>query len=207
MNYFKDKVVYQIYPRSFNDSDNDGFGDIKGITEKLDYLKTLGVDYLWICPFFVSPQNDNGYDVADYRNIDPAFGTMEDLEELIAEGAKRNIYLMFDMVFNHCSTEHEWFKRAMAGEEKYKNYFYFKKPVNGGMPTNWVSKFGGPVWEYVPEFDEYYLHLFDPTQADLNWFNEDVQNEMCDILNFWINKGVRGFRFDVVNLIDRKSVV
>ena len=203
MNYFKDKVVYQIYPRSFNDSDNDGFGDIKGITEKLDYLKTLGVDYLWICPFFVSPQNDNGYDVADYRNIDPAFGTMEDLEELIAEGAKRNIDLMLDMVFNHCSTEHEWFKRAMAGEEKYKNYFYFKKPVNGGMPTNWVSKFGGPVWEYVPEFDEYYLHLFDPTQADLNWFNEDVQNEMCDILNFWINKGVRGFRFDVVNLISK----
>lgn len=203
MNNFKDKVVYQIYPRSFKDSNSDGFGDIKGITQKLDYLKLLGVDYLWICPFFVSPQNDNGYDVADYRSIDPAFGTMEDVEELISEAARRNIYLMFDMVFNHCSTEHEWFKKALAGDEKYKKYFYFRKPVEGHMPTNWVSKFGGPVWEYVPEFDEYYLHLFDKTQADLNWFNPDVREELCDILNFWIKKGVKGFRFDVVNLISK----
>lgn len=206
MRSFKDKVVYQIYPKSFKDSNQDGLGDLKGITQKLDYLQMLGVDYLWICPFFVSPQKDNGYDVADYRRIDPSYGTMEDLEELIAEAKKRNIYLMFDMVFNHTSTEHEWFKKAMAGDEKYKNYYYFKKPVNGGMPTNWVSKFGGPVWEYVEKFDEYYLHLFDKTQADLNWFNDDVKKEVCDIVNFWIEKGVRGFRFDVVNLISKPDV-
>ncbi len=206
MRSFKDKVVYHIYPKSFKDSNQDGLGDLKGITQKLDYLQMLGVDYLWICPFFVSPQKDNGYDVADYRRIDPSYGTMEDLEELIAEAKKRNIYLMFDMVFNHTSTEHEWFKKAMAGDEKYKNYYYFKKPVNGGMPTNWVSKFGGPVWEYVEKFDEYYLHLFDKTQADLNWFNDDVKKEVCDIVNFWIEKGVRGFRFDVVNLISKPDV-
>lgn len=206
MGNFKDKVVYQIYPRSFNDSNNDGIGDIKGITQKLDYLKTLGVDYLWICPFFVSPQNDNGYDVADYRNIDPTFGTMEDLDELIAKAAKKDIYLMFDMVFNHCSTEHEWFKQALAGNEKYKKYFYFKKPVNGEKPNNWISKFGGSVWEYIPEFDEYYLHLFDKSQADLNWFNEDVKKEVTDILNFWIKKGVKGFRFDVINLISKTNI-
>lgn len=204
MSGFKDKVVYQIYPKSFYDTNNDGFGDIKGITAKLDYLAYLGVDYLWLNPFFVSPQKDSGYDVADYKNIDPAFGTMEDLEELIAEAKKRDIYLMFDMVFNHTSTEHDWFKKAMNGEEKYKNYYFFKKPnADGSMPTNWESKFGGPVWEYVEKFDEYYLHLFDKTQADLDWTNPDVRKELEEITNFWIEKGVKGFRFDVVNLIDK----
>ena len=164
---FKDKVVYQIYPKSFYDSNNDGVGDIKGITLKLDYLKELGIDYIWMNPIFISPQKDNGYDVEDYKRINPTFGTMEDLEELIIEAKKRNIYLMFDMVFNHTSTEHIWFKKAMAGDEKYKNYYYFKKPnKDGSMPTNWESKFGGPCWEYVDKFDEYYLHLFDVSMAD-----------------------------------------
>lgn len=205
MKNFKDKVVYQIYPKSFYDSNGDGFGDIKGITMKLDYLHKLGVDYLWLNPFFVSPQKDSGYDITDYKNIDPAFGTMSDLEELIDEAEKRNIYLMFDMVFNHTSTTHEWFQKALKGEQKYKDYYFFKKPVNGHMPNHWESKFGGPVWEYVEEFDEYYLHLFDKTQADLNWQNPNVRKELADILNFWIEKGIKGFRFDVINLIDKTS--
>jgi len=206
MSNFKDKVIYQIYPKSFYDTNHDGHGDIKGITKKLDYLAYLGVDYLWLNPFFISPQKDSGYDITDYRNIDPKFGTMEDLEELIAEAKKRNIYLMFDMVFNHTSTTHEWFQKALKGEEKYKNYYIFKKAnKDDSLPTNWESKFGGPVWEYVEKFDEYYLHLFDKTQADLNWKNPDVRKEMIDILNFWIEKGIKGFRFDVVNLIDKVS--
>ena len=202
---FKDKVVYQIYPKSFNDANGDGIGDLKGITQKLDYLSFLGIDYIWVSPFFKSPQKDNGYDVTDYRSIDPVYGTMEDLEELIAAAKERNIYLMFDMVFNHTSTTHEWFQKALAGEQKYKDYYFFKKQVDGGMPTNWESKFGGPVWEYVKEFDEYYLHLFDKTQADLNLDNEDVRNELVDILNFWLDKGIKGFRFDVINLISKDS--
>ena len=207
---FKNKVVYQIYPKSFMDSNNDGFGDIKGIISKLDYLQNLGVDIIWSTPFFVSPQKDNGYDVADYYNVDPSYGTMEDVEELIKEAKKRNIDIMFDMVFNHTSTEHEWFKKAMNGEEKYKNYYIFKKGrvVNGKKepPTNWVSKFGGNAWQYVEKFDEYYLHLFDVSQADLNWDNEEVRKEIFDIVNFWIKKGVYGFRFDVINLISKPEV-
>lgn len=207
---FKNKVVYQIYPKSFMDSNNDGLGDIKGIISKLDYLQNLGVDIIWSTPFFVSPQKDNGYDVADYYNVDPSYGTIEDVEELIKEAKKRNIDIMFDMVFNHTSTEHEWFKKAMNGEEKYKNYYIFKKGrvVNGKKepPTNWVSKFGGNAWQYVEKFDEYYLHLFDVSQADLNWDNEEVRKEIFDIVNFWIKKGVYGFRFDVINLISKPEV-
>ena len=207
---FKNKVVYQIYPKSFMDSNNDGFGDIRGIISKLDYLQNLGVDIIWSTPLFVSPQKDNGYDVADYYNVDPSYGTMEDVEELIKEAKKRNIDIMFDMVFNHTSTEHEWFKKAINGEEKYKNYYIFKKGrvVNGKKepPTNWVSKFGGNAWQYVEKFDEYYLHLFDVSQADLNWDNEEVRKEIFDIVNFWIKKGVYGFRFDVINLISKPEV-
>ncbi|QEK12816.1 alpha,alpha-phosphotrehalase [Crassaminicella thermophila] len=203
MKDFKKSVVYQIYPKSFNDSNGDGFGDLKGITKKLDYLKTLGVDYIWLTPFYISPQKDNGYDVADYYNIDPRFGTMEDFEELVKEANKRDIYIMLDMVFNHTSTEHEWFKKAMNGDEKYKNYYIFKKAKDGKAPTNWISKFGGSAWEYVKEFDEYYLHLFDVTQADLNWENEEVRKEIFKIVDFWIKKGVKGLRLDVINLISK----
>ena len=207
---FKNKVVYQIYPKSFMDSNNDGLGDIRGIISKLDYLSDLGIDIIWTTPFFVSPQKDNGYDVADYYNVDPSYGTMEDVDELIREAKKRNIDIMFDMVFNHTSTEHEWFKKAINGEEKYKNYYIFKegRVINGKKesPTNWISKFGGSAWQYIEKFDEYYLHLFDVSQADLNWDNEEVRKEIFDIVNFWIGKGVYGFRFDVINLISKPKV-
>lgn len=201
---FKKQTVYQIYPKSFNDSNGDGLGDLKGVTDKLLYLKELGIDYIWLTPFFVSPQNDNGYDVADYRNIDPRYGTMEDAENLISEAGKLGIGIMLDMVFNHTSTEHEWFKKAMEGDPKYRDYYIFRDPKpDGSAPTNWVSKFGGNAWEYVPKFNKYYLHLFDKTQADLNWENPQVREELKDILKFWQNKGVKGFRFDVVNLISK----
>ncbi len=203
MNNFSDKVIYQIYLKSFKDSNGDGIGDIKGITQQLDYLKELGVDYLWITPFFVSPQNDNGYDVADYRNIDPIFGTMENLEELIREGKKRGIELMLDMVFNHTSTSHEWFQKALAGDEKYQNYYIFKNGTPDKIPTNWESKFGGPAWEYVPHLKKWYLHLFDVSQADLNWENPEVREELKNVIRFWKEKGIGGFRFDVVNLISK----
>ncbi|OUQ23357.1 alpha,alpha-phosphotrehalase [Lachnoclostridium sp. An131] len=201
---FKKSTVYQIYPKSFCDSNGDGFGDLRGVIGKLDYLQKLGVDYIWMTPFFVSPQNDNGYDVEDYYNIDPRYGTMEDLEELIAEAGKRGIRLMFDMVFNHVSSRHEWFRKAMEGDSYYKDFFFFRKgKENGEPPTNWESKFGGNAWEYVEKFDEYYLHLFHVTQPDLNWDNENVRKELQKVIRFWMEKGVKGFRFDVVNLISK----
>ena len=203
---FSNKVIYQIYPKSFKDSNGDGIGDLRGVAEKLDYLKDLGVDYLWLTPFFVSPQRDNGYDVADYRNIDPMFGTMEDLDNLIAEGEKRNIGLMFDMVFNHTSTSHEWFRRALAGEKKYQDYYIFKEGAPDQPPTNWQSKFGGSAWEYVSSLGKWYLHLFDVTQADLNWKNPEVREELKEGIRFWKAKGVKGFRFDVVNLISKPEI-
>lgn len=199
-------TVYQIYPKSFRDSDGDGLGDIRGIIEKLDYIKSLGVDYIWCTPFFVSPQNDNGYDVEDYRKINPAMGTMEDVEELIAEAEKRGIGLMFDMVFNHTSTCHEWFQRALAGDPEYMDYYIFKDGFPEMPPTNWESKFGGNAWEYVPSLKKWYLHLFDVTQADLNWENPKVREELKEIIRFWKKKGVKGFRFDVVNLISKPEM-
>ncbi|HIZ47898.1 MAG TPA: alpha,alpha-phosphotrehalase [Candidatus Gemmiger excrementavium] len=206
MTNFKDKVVYQIYPKSFYDADGDGLGDLRGVTAKLDYLAELGVDYLWLTPFFPSPQRDNGYDVADYCAVDPRFGTMADLEELIAQADKRGIGLMFDMVFNHTSTEHEWFQKALAGDETYQNYYIFKDGDPDAPPTNWVSKFGGSAWEYLPSLKKWYLHLFDVSQADLNWENPAVRAELAKVLRFWKEKGVKGFRFDVVNLISKPEV-
>ena len=206
MGNFKNKVVYQVYPKSFYDTNGDGEGDLKGITSKLDYLQELGVELLWITPFFPSPQRDNGYDVSDYCAVDPRFGTMEELEELIAEADKRNIGLMFDMVFNHTSTEHEWFQKALAGDEKYQNYYIFKDGTPDKIPTNWVSKFGGPAWEYVPSLGKWYLHLFDVTQADLNWENPEVREELKNVLRFWKTKGIQGFRFDVINLISKPEI-
>ena len=206
MGNFKNKVVYQVYPKSFFDSNGDGEGDLKGITSKLDYLQELGVELLWSTPFFPSPQRDNGYDVSDYCAVDPRFGTMEELEELIAEADKRNIGLMFDMVFNHTSTKHEWFQKALAGDEKYQNYYIFKDGTPDKIPTNWVSKFGGPAWEYVPSLGKWYLHLYDVTQADLNWENPEVREELKNVLRFWKTKGIQGFRFDVVNLISKPEI-
>ncbi len=203
---FKDKVIYQIYPKSFQDTTGNGFGDLKGVTSRLNYLEELGIDYIWLTPFFISPQRDNGYDVADYRNIDPLFGTMADCEELIEEANKRSIGIMLDMVFNHTSTEHQWFQKALAGDPEYMDYYFFKDGTPDQPPTNWKSKFGGNAWEYVPHLKKWYLHLFDVTQADLNWENPKVREELKEIIRFWKNKGVKGFRFDVVNLISKPEV-
>lgn len=200
---FKNKVVYQIYPKSFRDTNGDGIGDIPGVIEKLDYLQELGVDYIWLTPFFVSPQKDNGYDVADYRNINPMFGTMEDLEQLISQARERGMGIMLDMVFNHTSTQHEWFQKALAADAQYQAYYIFKEGGPDKAPTNWKSKFGGSAWEYVPGLKKWYLHLFDVTQADLNWDNPQVREELKEILRFWKAKGIAGFRFDVINLVSK----
>ncbi|MEG0328726.1 MAG: alpha,alpha-phosphotrehalase [Erysipelothrix sp.] len=197
-NMLNDKVVYQIYPKSFMDSNGDGIGDVQGIISKLDYLKNLGVDIIWLTPIFMSPQRDNGYDIEDYYNIDPIFGTMDDVETLIQEAKKRDLDIMFDMVLNHTSTKHEWFQKALQGDKTYQDYYFFKE-----KPTNWESKFGGNAWEYVESMKLYYLHLFDVTQADLNWENDEVFEEVCKIVNFWLEKGIKGLRFDVINLISK----
>lgn len=202
------KVIYQIYPKSFYDSNNDGFGDLKGIIAKIDYLKKLNIDMIWFNPFYVSPQNDNGYDIADYYKIDERFGTMEDFEEMVAKLKEANIGVMLDMVLNHCSTEHEWFQKALAGDKKYQKYFYLRPAkADGSLPTNWQSKFGGPAWEKFGDTDLYYLHLYDKTQADLDWHNPDVRAEAAKIVNFWKEKGVAGFRFDVLNVIGKDEVL
>ncbi len=202
--HFKDKVIYQAYTKSFNDTDGNGYGDIKGVTEKLPYLEKLGIDMVWLNPFYVSPQNDNGYDIADYKAIDPMYGTMEDVEEMIAVGKEHQIDFMFDLVLNHTSTEHAWFQKALAGDEKYQDYYILRDPVAGQKyPTNWVSKFGGPAWQPFGDTGKYYLSLYDPTQADLNWRNPEVREEAADIVRFWMDKGVKGFRLDVINVIGK----
>jgi alpha,alpha-phosphotrehalase len=200
------KVVYQLYPKSFKDTTGNGMGDLRGIIEKLDYLAGLGIDLIWLNPFYPSPQHDNGYDISDYCAIDPAFGTMADFEELVAEAGKRGIGLMLDMVLNHVSTEHEWFKKALAGDPKYQAYFYLRPAkADGSLPTNWESKFGGPAWERFGDSDLYYLHLYDVTQADLDWHNPQVRQELHQVVNFWRQKGVKGFRFDVLNVIGKSE--
>ena len=198
---FEGKVVYQIYPKSFKDTNGDGTGDIRGIISELDYLSLLGVDMLWLTPVHLSPQRDNGYDTQDYTSIDPLFGTMADVEELILEAGNRNIEIMFDMVLNHTSTDHEWFQKALQGDPQYMDYYFFRDTT-----TNWQSKFGGSAWEYVPALNLSYLHLFDTTQADLNWDNPAVFDEMCHVVNFWLDKGIKGLRFDVINLISKPEV-
>ncbi|EMY4797911.1 alpha,alpha-phosphotrehalase [Bacillus cereus group sp. Bc002] len=192
-------VVYQIYPKSFNSYYNKETGDIKGVTEKLDYLKELGVDYIWLTPIYQSPQNDNGYDVSDYYRIDPSYGTMEEFEELLEEAKARNIEIMLDIVVNHSSTEHKWFKEAKEDKNSpYRNYYIWRDEKN-----NWQSKFGGSAWKYDEKTEQYYLHLFDETQADLNWENEKLREEVYDMMRFWLDKGVTGFRLDVINLISK----
>ena len=203
MQNFRKSCVYQIYPKSFQDTNGDGIGDLKGIVDRLDYLKKLGVDYLWLTPFFISPQNDNGYDIQDYYRIAPMFGTIEDLERLVSGAKERGMALMLDMVFNHTSTSHEWFRRALKGEKEFQDYYFFRDGEAGNPPTNWQSKFGGSTWEYVEELGKYYLHLFDRTQADLNWDNPAVREEVKKVIRFWKQKGIKGFRFDVINLVSK----
>ncbi len=207
MSGFRNSTVYQIYVRSFSDGNGDGIGDLKGITKRLPYLKELGVEYVWITPFFRSPMRDNGYDISDYYDVDPVFGTMKDAAEMLEEAGRLGLKLMFDMVFNHTSTEHEWFKKALSGDPEYMDYYIFRDPVEGREPTNWVSKFGGSAWEYVPSLKKYYLHLFDRTQADLNWDNKKVRDELKKVVRFWKEKGAGGFRFDVVNLISKPETM
>ena len=196
-------VVYQIYPKSFNDTTGNGEGDIRGIIEKLDYLKELGVEVIWITPMYKSPQNDNGYDISDYYDIDPNYGTMADFEEMLTEAHKRALKIVMDIVVNHSSTENEWFKKSEAGDSEYKDFYIWKDAVDGKEPTNWQSKFGGNAWQYSEKRGQYYLHLFDVTQADLNWENENVRKKVYEMIRFWLNKGVDGFRLDVINLISK----
>lgn len=198
----KRKVVYQIYPKSYKDTTGNGVGDLRGIIEKLPYLKELGIDMIWLNPFYPSPQRDNGYDISDYTAVNPDFGTMEDFEEMVAVGQKLGIEFMLDMVLNHCSTDHEWFQKALAGDKYYQDFFILRD-----QPTDWVSKFGGNAWAPFGETGKYYLHLFDVTQADLNWRNPHVREELFKVVNFWKDKGVKGFRFDVINLIGKDEVL
>lgn len=201
--WWRRSTVYQVYPKSFKDTTGSGTGDIKGLIEKLDYLQNLGIDIVWLQPVYVSPQHDNGYDVADYENINPDFGTMEDFDELIQELHRREMKLMIDIVVNHTSTEHEWFKQSISSKNNpYRDYYIWKDPApDGGLPNNWQSKFGGPAWQFDEASGQYYLTLFDKTQADLNWENAKVRRAVNDMMLFWAKKGVDGFRMDVINLI------
>ena len=208
--WWQKEVGYQIYPRSFYDSNNDGIGDLNGITAKLDYLKELGITLIWVCPIFKSPMDDNGYDISDYYDVNPEFGTKEDLERLITEAEKREIKIILDLVINHTSDEHEWFLEALKNpESKYRNYYIFKRGKNGLPPTNWRSHFGGSAWEKVEgEADEngnemYYLHLFTKKQPDLNWENPEVREELYKMVNYWLEKGIAGFRVDAINSIKK----
>lgn len=195
--WWKGKVAYQIYPKSFKDSKGDGVGDLKGITEKLDYLQDLGIDILWLSPVYKSPFIDQGYDISDYYAIDPLFGTMEDMEELIAEGKKRGISIIMDLVVNHCSSHHEWFQKALEDPEgPYADYFYFIE--SDKEPNNWESYFGGSVWEPVPGTNKYYLHSFHKDQPDLNWQNPVLREEIYKMINWWLDKGIAGFRIDAI---------
>ena len=196
-------TVYQIYPKSFNDTTGNGQGDINGIIEKLDYLKKLGVEVLWLTPMYKSPQADNGYDISDYYNIDENYGTMQDFEKLLEEAHRRGLKIVMDIVVNHSSTENEWFKKSEQEDPEYRDFYIWKDAVNGKEPTNWQSKFGGNAWKYSEKRKQYYLHLFDVTQADLNWENENVRKKVYEMIRFWLNKGVDGFRLDVINLISK----
>ncbi|WP_090842373.1 alpha,alpha-phosphotrehalase [Alkalicoccus daliensis] len=202
--WWRKAVVYQIYPKSFNDTMGTGVGDLQGIIEKLDYLKDLGVDVIWLTPPYTSPQKDNGYDISDYYNIHEEYGTMKDFDALLEEAHGRDIKVIMDIVVNHTSTEHAWFQESQSSKDNpYRNYYIWKDPVDGKEPTNWQSKFGGNAWEYDEKTGQYYLHLFDVTQADLDWENEQVRNDVYEMMHFWFKKGVDGFRLDVINLISK----
>ena len=202
MTFDKRKVVYQIYPKSYKDTTGNGIGDLQGIIEKIPYLAKLGVDMVWPNPFYPSPQHDNGYDISDYTAVNPLFGSMDDFEEMIQVGKEYGIEFMLDMVLNHCSTEHEWFQKALAGDNYYQDFFFLRDE-----PTDWLSKFGGSAWAPFGDTGKYYLHLYDVTQADLNWRNPRVREELFKVVHFWLDKGVKGFRFDVINVIGKDEIL
>lgn len=204
MKEWQKETVYQIYPRSFQDSNGDGVGDINGIISRLDYLKKLGIGLIWLTPMYRSPGNDNGYDIADYYQIDPVFGTMDDFERLLNEAHKRGIKIIMDMVLNHTSNENHWFQEALKSKDNpYHDFYIWRDPVDGHEPNNWVSKFSGSAWKYVPRLNQYYLHLYDVTMPDLNWRNEKLRNKIFKMLKYWANKGIDGFRLDVINNISK----
>lgn len=206
VNYRKDMVVYQIYPRSFCDTNGDGIGDLPGIISKLDYLADLGINAIWLSPIYKSPDDDNGYDIADYKSVDPKFGTMEDFDTLVAEAKKRGIGIVMDLVINHTSDEHEWFQKALAGDEKYQDYYIIREGKDGKLPNNWGNFFAECPWAPFGDTGKYYLHLFSKKQPDLNWHNPAVLEEVKEILRFWLEKGVMGFRCDVINVIYKNSL-
>ena len=202
MTFDKRKVVYQIYPKSYKDTTGNGIGDLQGIIEKIPYLAQLGVDMVWLNPFYPSPQHDNGYDISNYTAVNPLFGNMADFEEMVKVGKEYGIDFMLDMVLNHCSTEHEWFQKALAGDKYYQDFFFLRDE-----PTDWLSKFGGNAWAPFGKTGKYYLHLYDVTQADLNWRNPHVREDLFKVVNFWLGKGVKGFRFDVINVIGKDEIL
>ncbi|WP_100397967.1 alpha,alpha-phosphotrehalase [Bacillus sp. FJAT-44742] len=202
--WWRNSVVYQIYPKSFNDTTGNGVGDLPGIIEKLDYLKKLGVDVVWLTPPYKSPQNDNGYDISDYYSIHEEYGTMKDFDRLLEEAHKRDIKIIMDIVVNHTSTDHEWFIESKQSKDNpYRDFYIWKDPIDGTEPNNWESKFGGSAWKYDENTGQYYLHLFDVTQADLNWENDEVRKKVYEMMHYWFEKGVDGFRLDVINLISK----
>lgn len=202
--WWKSAVIYQIYPRSFQDTNGDGFGDFQGIIKRLPYLEKLGIDCIWLCPVYRSPQDDNGYDISDYCDVDPMFGTMADMEELIGKAREHGIYIVMDLVLNHSSDEHKWFIEAKKSRENpYHDYYVWRDGKEGVLPNDMKAAFGGSAWEWVPELEQYYFHQFSVKQPDLNWENPKLRQELWDIINFWIDKGVGGFRLDVIDLVGK----
>lgn len=204
--WWRDRIVYQIYPRSFQDTNGDGIGDIPGIIKRLDYLKDLGVGIIWLSPVYSSPNEDNGYDISDYRSINPEYGTMTDMDNLIYEAGKRDIRIIMDLVINHTSSQHEWFQKSRDKNSPYRDYYYWRPSKNGKLPNNWTSFFAEDCWEYDEKSGEYYLHLFAKGQPDLNYYNPKVLDEIMEILRFWLDRGISGFRCDVINIIYKSSL-
>ncbi|MCD7820505.1 MAG: alpha-glucosidase, partial [Lachnospiraceae bacterium] len=205
--WWKEAVVYQIYPRSFMDSNGDGIGDLKGITQRLDYLRDLGVSVIWLSPIYQSPNKDNGYDISDYHAIMKEFGTMEDFDEMLQAAHDRGLKIVLDLVVNHTSSEHKWFLESRKSKDNpYRDYYIWKDPVDGHEPTNWGAFFGGSAWEYTEETGQYYLHQFVPGQPDLNWENPVVRDEVFEMMDWWCKKGIDGFRMDVISLISKPEV-
>ena len=203
--WWQNGVIYQIYPKSFQDTTGSGTGDLRGVTQRLDYLKTLGIDAIWLTPFYISPQVDNGYDVANYTAIDPAYGTLDDFDELVAQAHERGIRIVLDMVFNHTSTQHAWFRESLNKASPYRQFYIWRDGTPEQLPNNWRSKFGGNAWRWHAESEQYYLHLFAPEQADLNWENPAVRAELKKVCEFWADRGVDGLRLDVINLISKEQ--
>ena len=206
--WWKESVIYQIYPRSFMDSNGDGIGDLKGITSKLDYLKELGIDVIWLSPVYQSPNDDNGYDISDYQAIMEEFGTMEDFDEMLSEAHERGIKIVMDLVVNHTSDEHRWFVESRKAEDTpYRDYYIWREGKEGNQPpNNWGSCFGGSAWKYDEERQMYFLHLFSPKQPDLNWDNPTVRQEVFDMMTWWCEKGIDGFRMDVISMISKTKI-